>query len=128
MKRALILIGVCLTLLLAASLGTARDRKTSLSGTWDCVAHGGPQGDMAFTLYLQQSKEVVDGSIASPMGGTQISSGAIRKNELELHFDMPQGSYTLMGRLERGGKIIGAWSLDSEKGSWVGTKHDDGPK
>jgi len=117
-----------MTLLFAASVGTSKDRKTSLSGTWDCVAHGSPQGDMAFTLYLQQSKEVVDGSIRSPLGGTQISSGAIRKNELELHFDMPQGSYTLMGRLEKGGKIVGGWSLDSDKGSWEGTKHDEGSK
>ena len=77
MKRFLILIGICMTLLFAASLGTAKDRKTTLSGTWDCVAHGGAQGDMAFTLYLQQSKEVVDGSIRSPLGGTQISSGAL---------------------------------------------------
>ena len=128
MKRSLILIGICLTLLFAASLGMTKDRKTSLSGTWDCVAHGGAQGDMAFTLYLQQSKEVVDGSIRSPLGGTQISSGAIRKSELELHFDLPQGSYTLMGRLEKGGKIVGAWSLDSDKGDWEGTKHDEGSK
>jgi hypothetical protein len=128
MKRSLILVGICLTVLFTASVGTAKDRKTSLSGTWECVAHGGPQGDMAFTLYLQQSKEVVDGSIRSPLGGTQISSGAIRKNELELHFDLPQGSYTLMGRLEKGGKIVGAWSLESDKGAWEGTKHDEGSK
>ena len=124
MKRSLILIGICLTVLLAATLGTAKDKKGGLSGTWTCTAHGGPQGDMAFTLYLQQSKEVVDGSINSPLGVTQISSGALRKSELELHFDLPQGSYTLMGHLEKGGKIIGGWSLDSEKGSWEGTKQD----
>jgi hypothetical protein len=128
MKGSLILIGICLTVLFTVSVGMTKDRKTSLSGTWDCVAHGGPQGDMAFTLYLQQSKEVVDGSITSPLGGTQVSSGALRKNELELHFDLPQGSYTLMGRLEKGGKIVGAWSLESEKGSWEGTKHDEGSK
>ena len=127
MKRTLILIGMGLTVLFAAGPGMPKDHKTALSGTWDCVAHGGPQGDMAFTLYLQQSKEVVDGSIASPLGGTQVSSGALRKNELELHFDLPQGSYTLMGRLEKR-KIVGAWSLETEKGSWEGTKHDAASK
>jgi len=123
MKRNLVLIGICLTVIMGATTGVARDRKATLSGTWDCVAHGGPQGDMAFTLYLQQSKENVDGSIASPLGGTQVSSGAMRRNELELHFDMPQGSYTLMGRLEKG-KLTGAWALETDKGSWEGKKHD----
>ncbi len=127
MKRVLILIGICLTVLLAASWGMAKDKKMGLSGTWSCVAHGGAQGDMAFTLSLQQSKELVDGSITSPLGATQISSGALRRNELELHFDLPQGSYTLMGRLEKG-KITGAWSLDTDKGSWEGTKQDTSGK
>jgi hypothetical protein len=127
MKRIVTLMGICLTILFAAGLGMGREHKTALSGTWDCVAHGGAQGDMAFTLYLKQSGENVDGSIASPLGGTQISSGALRRNELELHFDMPQGSYTLMGRLEKG-KLTGAWSLESDKGAWEGTKHEDASK
>jgi hypothetical protein len=127
MKRSLILAGIVLAVIGVCGQGIARDHKTSLTGTWDCVAHGGPKGDMAFTLYLQQSKEIVDGSIASPLGGTQVSSGALRKNELELHFDLPQGSYTLMARLEKG-KLTGAWSLDSDKGSWEGTKHETDSK
>ena len=127
MKRIVTLMGICLTIFFAAGLGMGREHKTALSGTWDCVAHGGAQGDMAFTLYLKQSGENVDGSIASPLGGTQISSGALRRNELELHFDMPQGSYTLMGRLEKG-KLTGAWSLESDKGAWEGTKHEDASK
>ena len=125
MKRSLILIGIGFSILLSSSLAMARGNKTALSGTWNCVSHGHTQGDMKFILHLQQSKEVVDGSIESPLGATQISSGALRKSELELHFDMPQGSYTLMGHLEKGGKIVGAWSLDSDKGSWEGTKQDE---
>jgi len=128
MKRSSILIGICLAVFLLASLGMAKDKKGGLTGTWSCTSHGGPQGDMAFTLTLQQSKELVDGSINSPLGATQISSGALRKSELELHFDLPQGSYTLMGHLEKGGKIVGAWSLDSDKGSWEGTKLDNPEK
>ncbi len=127
MKFKLVLIGISLAFLLGATILAAKDHKTSLSGTWDCVAHGGAQGDMKFTLVLQQSKELVDGSIASPLGATQISSGALRRNELELHFDMPQGNYTLMARLEKG-KLTGAWSLESDKGSWEGTKRDTSDK
>ena len=121
MKRTLIYIGICLTLLLVAGLASAKDRKGNLTGTWDCKAHGGALGEMAFTLHLQDNKETVDGSIESPMGSTQITSGTMRHYQVELHFDLPQGSYTLMGKLEKG-KLSGGWSLDSDKGLWEGTK------
>ena len=121
MKRNLIYIGICLTVLFTASLGMGKDRKGNLTGTWDCKAHGGALGDMAFTLYLQENKETVDGSIASPMGSTQITSGTLRHFQVEFHFDLPQGSYTLMGKLAKG-KLWGGWSLDSDKGLWEGTK------
>jgi hypothetical protein len=127
MKRNIICGVMGLAVIFSASLGLARERKVALSGTWDCQAHGGPQGDMAFTLYLQLSKENVDGNISSPLGATQITSGTFRKNQLELHFDMPQGSYTLMGKLEKG-KLSGAWSLDTDKGVWEGTKHGEAGK
>jgi hypothetical protein len=120
MKR--ILICGLMALTVFASLATAKEKKVSLTGTWDCQAHGGPQGDMAFTLNLQLNKETVDGNISSPLGATQITSGTFRKNQLELHFDMPQGSYTLMGKLEKG-QLSGAWSLDTDKGVWEGSKH-----
>ena len=120
MKRMFICSLMALTVF--ASLATAKEKKVSLTGTWDCQAHGGPQGDMAFTLYLQVNKETVDGNISSPLGATQITSGTFRKNQLELHFDMPQGSYTLMGKLEKG-QLSGAWSLDIDKGVWEGSKH-----
>jgi hypothetical protein len=122
MKRNFIYLGTALSVLLAASLAMAGGKKTSLTGTWDCQAHGGPQGDMAFTLYLQENKETVDGNISSPLGATQITSGTFRHYQLELHFDMPQGSYTLMGKLEKG-RLSGAWSLDTDKGTWEGNKH-----
>ena len=127
MKRNFICGVVGLTVLLAGSPAIGKGRKVALSGTWDCQAHGGPQGDMAFTLYLQQNKETVDGNISSPLGATQITSGTIRKNQLEIHFDMPQGSYTLMGKFEKG-KLTGAWSLDTDKGAWEGNKHAATPK
>jgi len=76
---------------------------------------------MAFTLFLQQSKENVDGSISSPIGGTQISSGTFKRNILEIHLDTPQGAYVLMGKFEKG-KLSGTWSSDSDKGIWEGKK------
>ncbi len=121
MKRRIITIGMGLAILLGASVLIAKDKKGNLTGTWDCQAHGGSQGDMAFTLFLQENKEIVDGSISSPIGGTQITSGTFKRNILEINLDTPQGAYVLMGKLEKG-KLSGTWSSDSDKGSWEGKK------
>lgn len=120
-------IGVGLTLLLAASLAVAKERKGPLTGTWDCQSHGGPQGDAAFTLYLQQNGETVDGSISSPIGGTQISSGTLRRNMLEIHVDTPQGPYILVAKFNKG-TLSGTWSTDTDKGAWEGKKHGEASK
>jgi len=121
MKRKLIYLGIGITVLLAASLAMAKDKKGPMTGTWDCQAHGGSQGDMSFTLFLQQNKETVDGSISSPIGGTQISSGTFRRKMLEIHLDTPQGNYVLMAKFNKG-TLSGTWSSDNDKGSWEGKK------
>jgi hypothetical protein len=121
MKRNIIFLGFCTAILFAASFAMAKDKSGNLTGTWDCQAHGGSQGDMAFTLYLQQNKEIVDGSISSPLGGTQISSGTFRKKMLEIHIDMPQGGYNFLAKFEKGA-LSGTWSNDTEKGPWEGKK------
>lgn len=123
MKHKLML--TCLAAFMAASLGMAKEHKGLLTGTWDCQSHGGKQGESAFTLFLQQDKqdkEVVDGSIASLIGGGQISSGTFRRNMLEIHIDTPQGAYILMAKFEKG-KLSGNWSTEDDKGTWDGTKH-----
>jgi hypothetical protein len=124
MKRKLSLIAICLTIFLTATVSTAAAKKSKggpITGTWECQAHGGSQGDMAFTLYLTQNKELVDGSVSSPMGGTQISSGTFRRNMLEIHIDTPQGNYVIMGKYKKA-QISGTWTSDSDKGTWDGKK------
>jgi len=121
MKRTVVYLVICLTVLFAAGLALAKDKGGPLTGTWECQAHGGSQGDMAFTLFLQQDKETVDGSISSPIGGTQISSGTFKKNMLEIHLDTPQGNYTLMAKFNKG-LLSGTWSSDNDKGAWEGKK------
>jgi len=98
-----------------------------LAGTWECTAHGGAQGDMPFTLYLEQTKDTLTGSVSSPMGGTQISAGTAKKNEVEIHIDTPQGNYQLTGRLKKG-QLSGKWSSDTESGVWEGKKQAPGGK
>jgi len=130
MNRKLTLVAVCLTVLLTSSLAAAGGKKSKggpITGTWECQAHGGSQGDMAFTLYLTQNKEVVDGSVSSPMGGTQISSGTYKRNMLEIHIDTPQGNYVLMGKYKKG-TMNGTWSTDSDKGTWDGKKQVEAKK
>lgn len=123
MKRSLVFLTIfTLALIFTASLASARPKNRTLTGTWDCHAHGGAGGDITFTLYLKENKEIVDGSISSPVGSTDVASGTFRRDMLELTFDLPQGNYTLMAKMEKG-KLSGTWSLDTDKGTWEATKH-----
>jgi hypothetical protein len=125
MNRTVTLAGFCLVSLLTASLVYAADKKSKsgpLTGTWECMAHGGQQGDMPFTLTLEQIKDDITGSVSSPMGGTEISSGSFKKKVLEIHINTPQGDYLLTGKLKNN-QLSGEWSRDpTEKGAWEGKK------
>jgi len=128
--RQLVPIGLCLTIVFAAAFARGEGKKPKpgpLTGTWECTAHGGAQGDMPFTLYLEQSKDSLTGSVSSPMGGTQISAGTVKKNEIEIHFDTPQGNYQVTGHLKKG-ELSGKWSGESENGTWEGKKQASGGK
>jgi hypothetical protein len=125
MKRVLTSLAVCLAVLCLASLGVAKEKKPKpgpLTGTWECMSHGSSQGDMPFTLYLEQAKETVTGSVSAPMGSTGITSATYRKKMLEVRIDTPQGNYVVTGKLKKG-QLSGTWSIDAgEKGTWEGKK------
>jgi hypothetical protein len=111
-----------LTLLATFAAAQKKPKPGPLTGTWDCMSHGSAQGDMAFTLYLEQDQEVVTGSVSSPMGGAEITSGSFRGNLLEIHIDTSEGNYVVMGKLQKG-QLSGTWSVDrGEKGTWEGKK------
>ena len=123
MKR-LVPFVACLVVLATAVFAVGKDKKPKpgpLSGTWECTSHGGTQGDMPFTLYLEQTKDSLTGSVSSPIGGTDISAGTIKKNDVEIHIDTPQGNYQLTGKLKKG-ELSGRWSSDTESGTWEGKK------
>lgn len=123
-------IVLSLAVLVAAVFAYGKENKPKLgplSGTWECSAHGGSQGDMPFTLSLEQTKDSLTGSVTSPMGGTQISAGTMKKKEIEIHIDTPQGNYQLTGRLKKG-ELSGKWSSDTESGTWEGKKQASGGK
>jgi hypothetical protein len=122
--RKIVPIVLCLSVVFAAAFAFGNEKKPKpgpLTGTWECTAHGGSQGDIPFTLYLEQTKDSVTGSVSSPMGGTDISAGTLKKNDLEIHIDTPQGNYQLTGRLKKG-ELSGKWSSDTESGTWEGKK------
>ncbi len=125
MNRAVTLAGVCLLSLSTVSLVCGADKKSKpgpLTGTWECMSHGGEQGDMPFTLTLEQAKEDVTGSVSSPMGGTDISSGTFKNKTVEIHINTPNGNYTLTGKLKKN-QLNGDWSTDTnQKGTWEGKK------
>jgi hypothetical protein len=128
--RQMVSFVLCLAVVAAAATLYGSEKKPKpgpLTGTWECTAHGGSQGDMPFTLYLEQTKDTLTGSVSSPMGGTQISAGTIKKTDLEIHIDTPQGNYQLTGRLKKG-QLSGKWSSDTESGAWEGKKQASGGK
>ena len=128
--RQMVPFGLCLAIVFAAAFVRGEGKKPKpgpLTGTWECTAHGGAQGDMPFTLYLEQTKDSLTGSVSSPMGGTQISAGTVKKNDIEIHFDTPQGNYQMTGRLKKG-ELSGKWSGESDNGTWEGRKQASGDK
>jgi hypothetical protein len=128
--RQMVPIVLCLAIVFAAAFAEGEGKKPKpgpLTGTWECTAHGGSQGDMPFTLYLEQTKGSLTGSVSSPIGGTEISAGTVKKNEIEIHIDSPQGNYQLTGRLKKG-ELSGKWSSDTENGTWEGKKQASGGK
>lgn len=115
---------VCLLVLCVAAFAAAAGKKSkggALTGTWECTSHGSSQGDMPFTLYLEHNKDVVTGSVSSPIGGTEISSGSYKKKFLEIEINTPDRNYKITGRLKKG-QLSGEWSTDNEKGTWEGKK------
>jgi hypothetical protein len=125
MKRTLTSLAVCLAVLCFAGLGLAKEKQPKpgkLTGTWECMSHGSSQGDMPFTLYLEQTKVTVTGSVSAPMGSTQITSATYKKKTLEIRIDTPMGNYVLTARLKKD-QLNGTWSVDrGEKGNWEGKK------
>jgi hypothetical protein len=129
MKRNTLILTITLATLAFALAAAGQDKKAAggpLSGTWQCTAHGGPNGDLPFTLYLEQASDSVSGSISSPLGDTDIASATFSSGKLEIHINGGDENYTLTAKLESGALTGGEWSTDGgEKGTWEGKKGTD---
>lgn len=123
MKRTMLATGLSILVLglAAAAVGAPGDTPDSVTGTWQCTSHGGQNGDMPFTLSLQQDGETVTGSVSSPMGGADITKATFKDDQLEIHIDTDEANYLLTATLQDG-MLKGNWSTADEKGSWEGKK------
>ena len=102
MRRYVVLSAVAVAAaLVLGTFAAAQEQKSSgpVAGTWQCTAHGGTNGDIPFTLYLEQQGETVTGSVSSSMGDAEISSATFSKGALEIHINGGDTTYTLTGKL-----------------------------
>jgi hypothetical protein len=125
-KLAIFALGILLFAAAAAmALASGQDQAANsapLTGSWQCVSHGGPGGDMNFTLDLQQDGEKVTGDVNSDEGGMDITAGTFKDDNLMIRLETPQGVYVLKAKLKEG-KLAGDVTLDDKpQGKWEGKK------
>jgi quercetin dioxygenase-like cupin family protein len=97
----------------------------ALTGMWEGVIHGVPQGDLPFTVIFQQDHENVSGVFAFFFGGAAFHSATLRNNELDLHMDTPLANFQFNAKYEADA-ISGQWSTDEgSKGTWEGKRSSE---
>ncbi len=106
----------------------AQNNKTPsypLTGTWECVAHGDPNGDIPFKLHMQQDGEGISGWASAPQGSANLSSASFADNHLKMEIDTDEDQYALTATL-KAGKLAGAWQRNGQQmGTWEGKKISD---
>lgn len=129
MRRVLIATSlVCLALaFMVSSRSAAQGQKSAepavLTGTWQCMSHGGQNGDLPFTLTLQQDGENVSGHVSSSIGDADLSSSTFKDDHLHIVIAGENTSYVLEASYQAG-KLSGTWASSGtkEKGRWEGKK------
>ncbi|MGH9406454.1 MAG: hypothetical protein ACRD3D_11545 [Terriglobia bacterium] len=127
MRKHLIAIPVAfLAIAFAACAGLAAQSAPEsgpLTGTWQCISHGGQNGDLPFTLTLQQNGETVTGSVASSIGNAELGSSTFKNNHLHIVINGENDSYVLEA-IYKSGRLKGTWGMNGsqEKGAWEGKK------
>jgi hypothetical protein len=124
MKRTWTLVVVSLLVALTnLSLAKGKEPKSGpLTGTWECVAHSSAQGDVQFTLKLDQTQQKLTGTFINSSGEYPLTSVSYKKGVLEFHLDAPDGSYVATAKLLHG-QLSGHWSKGQEtEGGWEGKK------
>lgn len=122
MRRLAIMSVLCILAFGLTLHAKEKANNNPVAGTWKCIAHGGENGDVPFTLYLQQSGEALTGSVSAPQGSTDLTSVSFKNNHLKIDIDTDENDYTLTATLAHG-KLTGTWFRDGQKqGTWEGNK------
>jgi len=103
----------------------SNDTNPPLTGTWQGILRGGENGDIPFTLHLQQSGEAVRGWISSSLGSTALTSVSFANNHLKIEIDASEGQYNLIAII-KDGRLAGTWDQNGQqKGDWEAKKGGD---
>jgi imidazolonepropionase-like amidohydrolase len=98
------------------------DPKVDLTGRWNAVAST-PQGEIRFTLELEQKGSEVTGSITSMFGEAKISSGTVGGESFEISAGLGErGEIAIRGELKEGkmeGSLSGPGGIQFD---WSATK------
>jgi len=122
MKRLAVMSVLCVMAFAIALQAKEKTNSSPLAGTWQCLAHGGQNGDVAFTLYLQQTSEGFTGTVSAPQGDADLTSVTFKDNQLKIAIDTGEDNYSLSATLADG-KLTGEWSRNGQKqGTWEGRK------
>lgn len=125
MKRIAVMPILLVSILAMISATSHAKEKTATSpvvGTWKCIAHGGPNGDLPFTLYIQQTATGLTGTVSAPQGDTDLTSVTFKNPHVKIAINTNQHNYSLTATL-KDAKLTGKWSRDGEsEGTWEGKK------
>lgn len=122
MRRFAVISALCFLALGVTLYGQNKTNKSPIVGTWNCVAHGGENGDVPFTLYLAHSSEGYTGTVSAPQGDADLTTVTFKDSQLKITIDTGEDDYTLAATLANG-KLAGEWSMDGQKkGAWEGKK------
>lgn len=122
MKRFAVMSVLCILAFAVALQAKDKADSSPVVGTWNCVAHGGENGDVSFTLYLQEASGSLTGTVSAPQGDADLTSVTFKDNKLKIDINTDDSNYSLTATLA-GGKLAGEWSRDGQKqGTWEGKK------
>jgi len=122
MKRIAVVSVLCVLALAVTLQAKEKIGGSPFAGTWQCIAHGAPNGDFPFTLNLQQSAQGLTGTVSAPQGDADLTTVTFKDNQLKIEIDTSNNTYSLTATLAAG-KLTGEWSRDGQKqGTWEGKR------
>jgi hypothetical protein len=123
MRRFVVIPVLCILAFCVALKAEDKAKTSPLVGTWNCTAHGGENGDVAFTMTFEQTENGMTGSVSAPQGDADLTSVSFEDNKLKVEIKTDENNYALTATYADGKLTNGEWSRDGEKqGTWEGKK------